>query len=130
MPRNRWGFEVEDWETTKKKVKQLLIGRARRRTPISYGALVHEIGPLPFNPNDPRLDDLLGEVSTEENAEGRGMLTVLVIHQLGDRLPGPGFFRLARELGYRFDNERIFWGEEFDRVCNVWEAMKLLKSRS
>ena len=30
---------------------------------------------------------------------GRGMLSVIVVHKVGDMQPGPGFFQLAKKLG-------------------------------
>lgn len=42
---------------------------------------------------------MLGEVSVEEEAADRGLLSVLVVHKVGDMQPGPGFFELANELG-------------------------------
>ena len=118
-----FGIGEDDWETAKEEAKRLLARRARRRRRISSQTFVRRIGTLPFEFRDPRLDALLSEVSTEEHAAGRGMLTVLVVHADGDRLPGPGFFELARRLGYEFDDEEIFWGEEFERVCAAWEAV-------
>ena len=42
---------------------------------------------------------MLGKISEEENAGGRGMLSVVVCHRDGDLQPGPGFFRLVKKLG-------------------------------
>ena len=47
---------------------------------------------------------MLGEISSEEDAAGRGMLTVLVVHRAGDMQPGPGFFELAKQLGRNTSN--------------------------
>jgi hypothetical protein len=35
---------------------------------------------------------LLGQIPSEEDAAGRGMLTVIVVHKVGDMQPSPGFF--------------------------------------
>jgi len=40
---------------------------------------------------------MLGEISQEEDAAGRGMLSVIVVHKVGDMQPGPGFFQLAKK---------------------------------
>jgi hypothetical protein len=50
--------------------------------------------------------------SSEEDAAGRGMLSVIVIHQGGDGRPGPGLFVLARELGRDVRDKEIFWVTE------------------
>ena len=39
---------------------------------------------------------MLGEISSAEDAAGRGMLTVVVVHKAGDMQPGPGFFRAGK----------------------------------
>jgi hypothetical protein len=60
---------------------------------------------------------MLGEVSTNEHRAGRGMLSVLVVHKTGDMRPGPGFFDLARKLGYAFKDEDAFWINMVNKVC-------------
>jgi hypothetical protein len=35
-------------------------------------------------------------------------------------MPGPGFFELARSLGYQFRDETEFWVEQLHRVYRVW----------
>lgn len=62
----------------------------------------------------------LGEISTAEHDQGRGMLSVVVVYKYGDQMPGPGFFELARSLGYQFRDETEFWVEQLHRVYRVW----------
>jgi hypothetical protein len=38
---------------------------------------------------------MLGEISTEEDEASRGMLSVLVVHKDGDKMPGAAFFELT-----------------------------------
>ena len=90
---------------------------------ISYTAVAERIGRVSgcvIEPTDPRFHDLLGEISTEEDAEKRGMLSVVVVHKDGDRKPGSGFFKLARELGRETSDEVAFWIEELTKVHSVW----------
>ena len=65
---------------------------------------------------------MLGEISTEEDAAGRGMMTVIVVHGQGETLPGAGFFKLARRLGRHVSDERAFWMEELGRVYRCWST--------
>jgi hypothetical protein len=44
------------------------------------------------------------------------MLSVVVVHQGGDGMPGPGFFKLAQELGRDVRNKEGFWIAEVDLV--------------
>ena len=62
---------------------------------------------------------MLGEISTEENEAGRGMLTVVVVHKEGDMKPGPGFFELAQKLGRQVGDLDVFWISEFKRVVDA-----------
>jgi molybdopterin synthase catalytic subunit len=61
--------------------------------------LVKKIKSIKLDAHDPRLFHMLGEISSEEDTAGRGMLTVVVVHKVGDMQPGPGFFELAKHLG-------------------------------
>jgi hypothetical protein len=66
------------------------------------------------------MDQLLGEISEEEHAAERPLLSAVVVRSDPDRpVPGPGFYRLARRLGSMPDqtDEVDFWRAEFLRVC-------------
>jgi hypothetical protein len=65
---------------------------------------------------------LIGEISCEEDADGRGMLSVVVVHKGGDMQPGPGFFELAEQLGRDTSNILKCSIEELHRVHAVWAA--------
>lgn len=122
MALNRWGFEDVAWQTAKEEGKRLLASYARRRRTIPYSEFVKKIGAIHLEPNDPRLHHFLDEISTEEHSEERGLLSALVVHKLGDAQPGPGFFELARQLGYQFENIEQFWIQEVKHVFEVWSA--------
>jgi hypothetical protein len=36
------------------------------------------------------------------------------------RRPGPGFYALARELDYEFDDEDEFWRAQLGKVHQIW----------
>ena len=48
------------------------------------------------------------------------MLTAVVVHKSGDMQPGPGFFELARELGYDTTDIEKFWIQEVKKVFAAW----------
>jgi molybdopterin synthase catalytic subunit len=87
---------------------------------IPYSSFVKKIQSITLEAHDPRLPHFLGEVTSEESAAGRGMLTALVVHKVGDLQPGPGFFELARQLGHQFTDIEKFWIQEVKRVFEVW----------
>ena len=45
--------------------------------------------------------------------------TSIVTHKDGDKEPGPGFYDMARKLGYRFDEPFVFWGSQVQEVFKV-----------
>ena len=65
------------WEAAKAEAKEVMIKRAKVRGMIAYSDLVPRIHALAMNAHDPRLFHLLGQISSEEDAAGRGMLTVI-----------------------------------------------------
>lgn len=114
------GFPPSAWEAGKEEARQAMIEVARRSGVIAYSDLVGKITSIYLEAHDPRLFHLLGEVSTEEDAAGRGMLTVVVVHKTGDYMPGPGYFELAQELGRDTDDLDACWITELKRVHKTW----------
>jgi hypothetical protein len=117
---NHFGFPEGVWAAAKREVIQILSEMARRGATIAYSDLVASLNSIQLEARDIRLFHLLGEVSTDENASGRGMLSVVVVHKDGDMRPGPGFFELAQHLGHEVEDLDRFWIEEFRCVCEYW----------
>jgi hypothetical protein len=87
---------------------------------ITYGDLVDKVNAIDIPAHGPAIGAILGEISCEEDAQGRGMLTVIVVHKYGDMEPGPGFFDLARDLGRDTSDVTKCWIEELKRVHAYW----------
>jgi len=121
-PGLRHGFDETSWNRAKAEARDIMAERAGRRepTPIAYSELVAKMQAIKLDAHDPRLAHLLGEIATEERLAGRGLLTVVVVHKSGDRMPGPGFFELAETLGYDVSDDLAFWSGEMRRVNEVW----------
>jgi|SRR5579883_1278050 len=115
------GFPKEKWDMAKLEAKKLLAEYAKRRQMIAYSDFVTKIHSISIECHDPRLFHFLGEIASEENAAGRGMLTALVVHKNGDMQPGPGFFELAQELGFDTSDILEFWIKEVKKVFAVWK---------
>lgn len=115
------GITREDWDATKAEALAVLTERASRRLgqTITYSELANQIGPLAFGPHDNNFHELLGELSEDENAVGRGMISVLVVYKDPNKMkPGPGFFKLARKLDHKGDDDEI-WSVEMGRVLEI-----------
>jgi len=116
----RHGFPEADWDGAKGEARAIMIERAKVRGMIPYSDLVKKITRIKIEAHDTRLFHMLGEISSEEDEHGRGMLTVVVVHRHGDMQPGPGFFELAQSLGRDTQDILKCWVDELHRVHAIW----------
>ena len=101
-----------------------LITAAKYRGTITYQEIAKIIGlPLQGNLMGSRIGSLLGEISEDEVTHGRPMLSSVAVNT--QRLPGPGFFALAKQLGkIRVgDDEKKFWQAECKSVYDTWRVV-------
>jgi molybdopterin synthase catalytic subunit len=117
-----FNFSQSEWDAAKREARGLLIERAKLRGMIPYSDLADQIRTMNFEAHDQRLFHLLGEISSEESAAGRGMLSVIVVHKAGDMQPGPGFFELANRLGRDTSEILRCWVNELKKVHAVWSG--------
>lgn len=120
MSEEYFGYPIDDWENAKAEMRKILIEKAKDRAMIPYSELVSRIRTISLEPHSFALANMLGQISTEEDAAGRGMLTVIVVHKHGDMQPGPGFFELADELGRDTSDILQCWVDELRRVHAYW----------
>ena len=114
------GFAEEDWGMAKEEAREALIAEAARKGLIAYSDLVSKIKALSLGPHGWRLAHMLEEISSSEHLAGRGMLTVVVVHNHGDPMPGTGFFNLAQRLGHDTTDREAFWVQELEKVYSTW----------
>lgn len=115
-----YGFTLEEWEEAKTELRESLIERARVRGQIPYSEAVQRIHAIRFEPHDQRFFHMLGQLSSEEDTAGRGMLSAVVVHKHGDMQPGPGFFELAKTLGRDTSDILKCWVDELRKVHAQW----------
>ena len=116
------GFAQDAWEKAKAEAREIMITRARLRGMIPYSELANKIKGIRLGAYDQRFFHFLGEISQDEDAAGRGMLTVLVVHKSGDMQPGPGFYELASYLERDTRDGLKCWIEELHRVHAIWSS--------
>ncbi len=116
------GFVQSEWDAAKGEARQVMIGCARARQMIPYSDLVRQITRIRLQAHDARLSHFLGEIASEEDDKGRGLLTVVVVHKSGDMQPGPGFFELAQSRGRETSNIVECWVEELKKVFAYWAS--------
>jgi hypothetical protein len=74
-----YGHPEADWERARTEMRTVLIGVASAPDGfISYAELAARVRTIVFDARDQRLWYMLREISSEENAAGRGMLTAVV----------------------------------------------------
>lgn len=102
-----------------KACRPILVERARSSSTIRYGQLAHRVGPevglTELDGQDPRLHDALDVLSMESYDEGKNLLLSVVVVRKDTRIPGDGFYSLARkQLGaypLKASREEIFAAE-------------------
>jgi hypothetical protein len=118
----QYGVPTKIWEDTKEEIRCILIECANERQMIPYSRLTARLKTMKLSPDSQMLHQMLGEVSMGEDGQGRGMLSVLVVHKSGDMKPGKGFFELAQELGRNTTDIDKCWIDEVMSVFKVWDS--------
>ena len=103
-----YGYPTNVWERAKAEAVRAIV---RKCSPIFYSDLVTHIQSITFGPHDSAFHYLLYEISVEENAAGRGMLSVLVVRK-DNGMPGEGFWDLAQSLGRDVTDRMGLWSDE------------------
>jgi hypothetical protein len=118
MP-DRYGYSEPEWESGKAEMSRILRERASKGGTeglITYGELSQKLTSIKIGHHDNAMGAMLGQISTEEDACGRGMLSVIVVRKHGDKQPGKGFYECAAELGRDVTDRDRMWVDELKRV--------------
>ena len=75
------------------------------------------------------MNHLLGAILEDEKAVGNPLLTAIVTHKDGDKEPGPGFYEMAKKLGYEFSDALTFWALQVQEVFKLHGRPEPLRSR-
>lgn len=105
-----------------------LVELARSRSLATYGDVAPLVS-LDMGREEDReeIARRLGDIVIFEHANGRPMLTALVVHKGGDNNPGEGFFSAAEGIG-AFSGSRqqikrlTFWVNQVTLVHNYWSG--------
>jgi len=97
-----------------------VVARAQRT--ITYSEIAPLAGlDMERQEDRDRIAAILDEISRHEHAEGRPLLSAVVVHK-GDGTPGDGFFKMARsvEVMQASDDRVTFFARELGRVHDAW----------
>ena len=119
-----YGHPLEDWKQAREEIRCVLIRCVRDDRTITYSELVCAIHTIALTPRSRKLAEMLNQIVYAEHNAGGGMLSALVVHKTGDRMPGSRFFELAEELGRQVSNKREFWTQERKRVVDYWRGIR------
>ena len=121
MKRSDYRFALSDteWDEAKAELRSAIVGAAWERRKTSYGEVARQVCVTHVDPHSGLMNYLLGEIFEEETAAGRPALTAIVTHKNGDMEPGPGFYDMARKLGYEFDEPFVFWSSQVEEVFKL-----------
>lgn len=119
---SQYGFTAAQWAAGLAEMRTVLIEHAKRRAMVPYSTLVAQVQSVALEPHSSALAAMLGEISESEDAAGRGMLSVIVVHKHGDMEPGAGFYDLAERLGKQTSDRMAFWVDELHRVHAYWSG--------
>ena len=121
-----YGHAPNLWNSAKEKLRTELWRPASVRRTMTYGEAVGFIRNLiVLDPHDHVFHEMLVQISVEEDANGRGMLSAIVVH-LADGQPGNGFFDLAGQLGRNISDRLACWVREVSRLYE--EAAHILRT--
>jgi len=116
----KFGYAEDKWNAAKEEMRVILIATAKAQGTIAYSDLVAKVNAIAIPERGLIISSILDEISSDEDAQGRGLLTVVAVHKHGDKLPGSGFFELARALGRDTSDKDKCWLAELNRVYAYW----------
>ena len=107
-------------------VRDEMIQAARNGSTIIYRVIADIMGLPPTGHHMAKeVGQMSGEISEDEHIQGRPMLSAVAISAVR-RMPGPGFFGLARDMGKlqgsSEQDERHFWDAEKAAVYAIWQG--------
>lgn len=120
LPPAKYGFSPAKWLAAKDEARTAMIARCKLQSTITYTELAESIHSIKLSADDHRLRFLLEEISTDEDKVGRGLISAIVVHCGGSRMPGNGFFDLAARRARDTTDHTTCWINELNFVHQQW----------
>jgi hypothetical protein len=124
-----FGLTDQEWDTAVAQLREAIMDAAWNRSMTSYGEIANNVTVRILDPHSTVMNYLLGEIFEQEHNAGSPLLTSIVTHKHGDKEPGPGFYDMARSLGYEFDDPLIFWATKVQEVFDTYGRPPRRRSR-
>lgn len=116
----RFGLTDPEWDDAVAELRAAIMDAARDRRMTWYAEVADQITAVHVEPYSALLNHLLGTICEEEHRADRPLLTAIVTHKNGDKEPGPGFYEMARSLGFSFHEPYIFWSTQVQDVFTAY----------
>ena len=111
-----YGYPESVWAEAKAQARAFLSAVALQPGRlVTYKETAAAITAIRFAAHDHPLHNLLGQISIEADADGKGMLSSLVV-DARTMFPGTGFFGVAKDLKRPVRDKDTFWQNEVHRV--------------
>jgi hypothetical protein len=122
-----FGFKAGVWEKAKSEAVRAMVRAGcngelitytdltKQISSISFTDLTKQISSISFEPHGFALNHLLDQISKEEDAAGRGILTALVVLK-EEGIPAEGFWTSAADLGRNIRDKMACWVQELKVV--------------
>jgi len=110
-------------------IYRLLVEVAKQQSTTTYSAIAPLAGlDMGIPEHRYQIGSLLDEINLHERANGRPMLSAVVIRE-DLNMPGPGFFKLAKDWGLQTtEDDLVFFAHELTRVHAAWKNAPLRSS--
>lgn len=118
---NLHGVTQASWKAAKTEARRILVECAKGRSFITAAQLASRIATTNEKFSDTRLTALLDEISAEEEQQGRGLLSVLVVHKSNDAQFGLDIYEPVQPFERPTPDLISFWVHEFNRVFDYWQ---------
>ena len=115
-----FGLTEQEWDQAKTELRDAILISARARRMTSYSQVASQVSVVHVDAYSTLMNHLLGAILEDEHAADRPLLTAIVTHKDGDKEPGPGFYEMARRLGYRFDEPYVFWASQVQDIFTLY----------
>lgn len=120
MSESRFGLDDDHWEAAKTELREAIMESAWDRRMTWYGEVATKVSAVRLEPYSALMNHLLGAILEDEHAAGGPLLTALVTHKFGDKEPGEGFYQMARQLGYVFNEPFVFWSTQVQEIFTLY----------
>jgi hypothetical protein len=118
-----YNYPTATWTSAKETAKHYIVRNLRNPNVVftTYGDLVDELRPvIDFgSPRNAVFHCLLGQISDDEEENGRGLLSALVVHK-DDLKPGTGFYEGAAAWGRDMTDRESCWAAEVSKLQKQW----------